>query len=141
KTSDELMQIIRMTEMRLGRANKATLVLVGSQKTLDELMQSIRMTEEKKYVSGKDATALVGVVERARDEGVWPLVKMGDTGFYAVHEGRGRPCELNLANVTNFNRSARGEKSGSSRRMGRERRLMCNVMRCMFRSLFGEAPL
>ena len=122
--------------LRQGRAKKATLVVVGSQRTLDELMQSIRMAEEKTYISGKDAPALVGVVERARDEGVWPLVKMSDTGFYAVHEGRGRTFELNWANVKDFNPNAGGEKSASSRRMGKDRRLMCKVRLRMFRSSF-----
>ena len=102
-------------------------------------MQSIRMAEEKKYVSGKDATALAGVVERARDEGVWPLVKMGATGFYAVHEGRVPTCELNWAKDRDFNPSAGGEKSASSRRMSKERRLMCKVRLRMFRSPYWRS--
>lgn len=122
--------------LREGRAKKATPVVVGGQRVMSDLVESIRMAEAKKYLSAKDATALVGVADRARVEGVWPLVKMGDTGFYAVYEGRGRTCELNWANVKDFNPSARGENAGASRRMSNERRLMCKVRLRTFRSAF-----
>ena len=112
---------------------------VGSQRTLDGLMQSIPIAEEHTVTFPADATALVGVVERAREAGVWPLVKMGDTGFCAVHAGRGRTCELNWANVKDFNPSAIGEQSESLRRTRERRWRMCKERLRMFRSLFGEA--
>ena len=121
--------------LREGRTKDATKVVVGSQRTFDELVQSIRMAEEKKHVSAKDARAVVGVAERARAAGVWPLVKMGKTGFYAIHEGRSRTCELNWAIVKDFDPNAKGGKAGASRRMCNERRLMCKVRLRMYRCL------
>ena len=54
-------------------------------------------------MSGEEKVHLEELVEAAQNHGISPLLKVGNTGYYAVYDGRNRSVEHNWVHVKHIN--------------------------------------
>lgn len=88
------------------------------------------------FADSRRSKGTLGLGERARDLGVWPLVALDDSQFYAVCETRSRACELSWAHVKDFNPAAkRANGAGKPNRAETARKLQCKVTTTAYANL------
>lgn len=117
---------IALSYFKSNLARDALPVKFGDGLEFEDLSKCVAEAREKRFVSKSEATDLLDLGSRAENNGVVPLVKLGNWG-YAVREDRTRTFELDWAHVKYDNPAENRTAGWPSRRIAVERRLMCKV--------------
>ena len=110
--------------MEQKTARQASIVTFGGKTVQDVITAAF----EGGRVSKEERNNLKMLVEIAESNHVPPLVKLADTRFYAVYDGRTRSVEHNWAHVKHHNPDDTTESTDTSRLLGSGEQLMCKVM-------------
>ena len=113
--------------LREKRTKTATKVGFGGPQgvLLGTVEQRIKDAANRRFLSQEEKKSMLAMVLLAKNAGVYPVVKIGGTGVYAVFDRRSRTNEHSWAHVKYDNPLS----SGWSRRLSEERRLFCKVSR------------
>lgn len=111
--------------IRDNRTKTATKVGFGGPQGISPatVVQRINDAGTRGFLSQQEKSSMLEILSLANAAGVYPLVKIGSTGIYAVFDNRSRTNEHGWAHVKDDN----PRRAAWSRRLNEERRLLCKV--------------
>lgn len=117
-----------LNALRDGSAKTATPVKFGGEGTVQEIRQTATEAADRGFLSANDKAAVLSAVNLAEASGVWPVMKIGETPFYATYDSRSQTRGLNWAHVKHDNPAEKKRRgAGKSKEGTGRRRLMCKV--------------